>query len=124
MAVAAGTVSVSLKYCPASEIRDLNARYRSLEEPTDVLSFPMWEVEGSFKAPAGWEETPLGDIVLCPEVVKANAESENRDPREDFLLILMHGFLHLLAWDHETEERDAQMTAEQEALLRRYLETV
>lgn len=121
---AAEFVSVSLKYCPSSAIRGLNLRYRSLDESTDVLSFPMWETEGSFKAPAGWAETPLGDIVICPEVVEANAANENRDPAEDFLLILMHGFLHLLAWDHDTEDREREMGSEQEALLKRYLETV
>ena len=117
-------VPVSLKYCPASVIRELNLRYRSFDESTDVLSFPMWEMEGVFKAPEGWEETPLGDIVVCPDVVKSNAVEENRDPDSDLLLILMHGFLHLLAWDHDTEDLQAEMSSEQETLLKRYLETV
>ena len=117
-------VSVSLKYCSPSTILELNQRYRTLDEATDVLSFPMWESEGVFKAPAGWAETPLGDIVVCPEVVRSVAVSEKRDPDAEFLLALMHGFLHLLAWDHDTEDREAEMFSEQDALLRRYMETV
>jgi metalloprotein, YbeY/UPF0054 family len=117
-------VSVSLKYCPSSAIRELNQRYRASDESTDVLSFPMWESEGVFKAPAGWAETPLGDIVVCPEIVRSSAVSENRDPDADFLLTLLHGFLHLLAWDHDTEDRETEMFSEQDALLRRYMETV
>jgi probable rRNA maturation factor len=117
-------VSVSIKYCPPSEIRDLNSRYRDMDETTDVLSFPMWEADGVFTAPEGWVDTPLGDIAICPEVVKSNALSENRDPETDFALILMHGFLHLLAWDHDTETREIEMSSEQETLLKRYLEKV
>ncbi|MFA0888032.1 MAG: rRNA maturation RNase YbeY [Synergistales bacterium] len=118
------TVSVSLKFCSPMTIRELNSRYRSLDEPTDVLSFPMWEENGVFTPPAGWTETPLGDIVICPEIVRSASEQENRNPSSDFLLILMHGFLHLMAWDHDTEEREADMFSEQEKLLRRYQEKV
>lgn len=122
--VSSETVSVSLKFCSTSTIQELNSRYRGINEPTDVLSFPMWEGNGLFTPPAGWAETPLGDIVICPEIVRISSENEGRNPGSDFLLILMHGFLHLLAWDHDTEERETDMFSEQEILLRRYQEKV
>ncbi len=117
-------VFLSIEFIDEEGMRELNRRFLGEDAPTDVLSFPMWETEGVFKAPAGWSETPLGDIVVCPEVVRSGAISENRDPDADFLLALIHGFLHLLAWDHDTEERETEMFAEQDALLRRYMETV
>ncbi len=117
-------VCVSLKICSASTIQDLNHRYRFLDEPTDVLSFPMWEQGGVFSPPRGWKEIPLGDIVICPEVVKLSSDAESRDISHDFILMLMHGFLHLLAWDHDTEESESAMFSEQENLLRRYLQKV
>jgi len=119
-----GMVCVSLKICSAETIKDLNRRYRFLDEPTDVLSFPMWEQGGEFSPPRGWSEIPLGDIVICPEVVKLSSDAESRDVSYDFLLMLMHGFLHLLAWDHDTEEKESAMFSEQENLLRRYLQKV
>jgi len=121
---ASDLVSVSLKICSTAAIKDLNHRYRFLDEPTDVLSFPMWEQGGVCSPPRGWSEIPLGDIAICPEVVKLTSDEENRDVSYDFLLMLMHGFLHLLAWDHDTEERESEMFSEQENLLRLYLQKV
>jgi probable rRNA maturation factor len=115
---------VSLKICSVPAMKDLNLRYRFLDEPTDVLSFPMWEQSGLFSPPSEWSEIPLGDIVICPEVVKLSSDNENRDATLDFLLVLMHGFLHLLAWDHDTAEKESVMFSEQESLLKRYLQKV
>jgi len=116
--------SVSLKFCSTQTMKDLNRRYRFLDETTDVLSFPMWERGGEFTPPRDWSEIPLGDIVICPEVVKLSSDGENRDASVDFLRVLMHGFLHLLAWDHDTEEKETAMFSEQENLLERYLQKV
>jgi probable rRNA maturation factor len=117
-------VTVSLKICSVPAMKDLNLRYRFLDEPTDVLSFPMWEQSGLFSPPSEWSEIPLGDIVICPEVVKLSSDNESRDATLDFLLVLMHGFLHLLAWDHDTAEKESVMFSEQESLLKRYLQKV
>ncbi len=120
----ADVVLVSLKYCSPEEMRDLNLKYRSLDETTDVLSFPMWESEGGLKTPSGWAELPLGDIAACPEYIRACSAEEGRDEAAELVLVLIHGFLHLLAWDHETEEREKSMFAEQEMLLNLYGEKV
>jgi len=117
-------VLVSLKYCSADEMRGLNLKYRSLDESTDVLSFPMWESEGGLKIPSGWAELPLGDIAACPEHIKTCSAEEGRDEAAELVLVLIHGFLHLLAWDHDTEEREKNMFAEQEMLLNLYREKV
>jgi probable rRNA maturation factor len=120
----ADVVLVSLKYCSPDEMRDLNLRYRSLDENTDVLSFPMWESEDGLKIPSGWAELPLGDIAACPEHIKDCSAEEGRDEALELVLVLIHGFLHLLAWDHDTEERERNMFSEQEILLNLYREKV
>ena len=85
-------------------MRALNAEHRGVEEPTDVLSFPL---DGPDLA-AGWpEEGPppeLGDVVICPEAAE--------DP---LATLVVHGLLHLLGYDHETDE--GQMLALQDELL-------
>jgi len=120
----ADVVPVSVKYCSPEEMRGLNLRYRSLDENTDVLSFPIWESESGLKIPSDWSEMPLGDIAVCPEYIKACSAEEGRDEVAELVLVLIHGFLHLLALDHDTEEREKSMFSEQEMLLNLYREKV
>ena len=92
-----GELSVSL--VTPEEMADLHARYMGEEGPTDVLSFPQ---DGD----AGL----LGDVVICP----AEAEHNNPDLEAEIKLLLVHGILHLLGYDHEDEADRAQMWARQE----------
>jgi probable rRNA maturation factor len=88
----------AVEFVDEDRIRDLNREHRQIDEPTDVLSFP---VDGS-RAIAGPRE--LGDIVICPE--------RTEDLREGVL----HGALHLTGMDHETDE--GEMLALQAELMR------
>jgi probable rRNA maturation factor len=85
-------------------MRALNAEHRGVDKPTDVLSFPL---DGPDLA-AGWPEDgpppELGDVVICPEAAE--------DP---LATLVVHGLLHLLGYDHETDE--GQMLALQDELL-------
>ena len=79
---------VAIEYVDAGRIAELNAEHRGKEGPTDVLSFP---IDGAQAAvPAGTRE--LGDVVICPE--------HTADLRE----AIVHGALHLVGMDHETDE--------------------
>jgi probable rRNA maturation factor len=80
-------------------IRELNREHRSLDEPTDVLSFP---VDGT--APAGGPRE-LGDVVICPEHT------------EDLNEAVVHGVLHLCGYDHEAD--DGEMLALQDEIMGR-----
>jgi probable rRNA maturation factor len=84
-------VELSLSFVTSEEMADLHERYVGDPEPTDVLSFPMGE------------EGLLGDVVVCPDV----AEGNNPDRDAELRLLVVHGVLHLLGYDHEdAEDRD------------------
>lgn len=101
-------VEISLSFPSLDEMKEQNRKYRGIDEPTDVLSFPIWEEEGEFRPGRTLPLIPLGDILICPEYVRAAVASEDAFQRE-MALMLAHGFLHLLAWDHDTDERRITM---------------
>ena len=101
-------------------IRELNARYRGFDEATDVLSFPLWEEDGDFVPPRDWEELPIGDVVISPEFVRANAAGENIGYNYEMARIVVHGVLHLVGYDHDTEERKRSMWELQESIVAGY----
>jgi probable rRNA maturation factor len=84
--------------------------------PTDVLSFPMDELRPGTEdavTPAGL----LGDIVLCPQVAVAQAETAGHSPLEEMLLLTTHGILHLLGFDHAEPDEEKEMFAVQRDIL-------
>lgn len=108
-------VEISLVFSDADGIREINRDYREIDEPTDVLSFPMWEEDGKFLPDIDASPVlPLGDIVICmDEAVKRN---EGMTEDEVLCLMLAHSLLHLLAWDHDTDERRDAMWARQDKI--------
>lgn len=93
-----------LSFVDANEMTALNAAHRSVDRPTDVLAFGA--DDGS--APRGPDEPRLvGDVVICPSVAAANAAACGRSVEDELALLVVHGALHLLGYDH-TEERDAE----------------
>jgi probable rRNA maturation factor len=70
---------------------------------------PCGKREKSFAPPSGWEMLPLGDILICEEVVRENARQNNVSYIEELYLIVAHGFLHLLGIDHDTVEKQEMM---------------
>jgi probable rRNA maturation factor len=110
---------IVLSFVPDDGIRALNARYRDIDEPTDVLTFPLWESFGKFSPPAGWTSLPLGDIVVSPDFVMRDAGEG--DYGAALALVTIHGALHLVGFDHDTEDRRSAMWSRQDALLEKYL---
>jgi probable rRNA maturation factor len=110
-----GRAELSVAFVDSAEMRKLNEKYRGVDEPTDVLSFPLWADGGIFSPESAVPGLlPLGDILICPEQME---EIHSSLPREEALcLMLAHGFLHLLAWDHDTPEKEKTMWARQDAL--------
>jgi probable rRNA maturation factor len=93
--------------------RTLNARYRGRDKSTNVLSFPAPQVT---TRSAG----ALGDLVICPAVLRVEAREQRKDVRAHWAHMVVHGLLHLLGYDHE-RERDAQRMERREVRVLRQL---
>ena len=92
------------------ESHKLNLEYRKKDKPTNVLSFPSDIPEEILPLLDAW---PMGDLVICIPVVLQEAIDQSKTPIEHFTHMLVHGVLHLMGYDHETSEADAE---EMEAL--------
>lgn len=93
-----------------AESHELNLQYRQKDKPTNVLSFPSDIPEEVLPM---LDVFPLGDLVICIPVVLQEADQQHKKPLDHFTHMLVHGTLHLLGYDHETSDEDAE---EMEAL--------
>lgn len=91
---------VSILLCDDPEIRRLNAQWRGKDSATNVLSFPAAAVQA---------ETHLGDIAIAYETVKKEAADEGKAFLDHLSHLTVHGFLHLLGFDHETDGEAKEM---------------
>ena len=99
------------------QIQQLNFKYREIDKPTNVLAFPMQE--GQFG-----NITPglLGDIVISCETAQKEAKKANISLAERISQLLIHGILHLIGFDHEASESDAEKMEEKSLELLRQIE--
>ena len=95
---------VSILLTGDKDIRRLNQEFRSIDQPTDVLSFP----QNADEDPCIPEEIILGDIAVSLDIAKAQAIEHGLDFTEEVILLLIHGILHLLGYDHEISEQEEQ----------------
>lgn len=103
---------VAIAFADDARVREINRDHRGKDKPTNVLSFPAAEMPG---APYRF----LGDIVLAYETVAAEAEAEGKPFDHHLRHLVVHGFLHLLGYDHETEAEAEEMEALERACLAR-----
>ncbi len=101
---------ISLLITDREEMRILNKKYRGIDEPTDVLSFSMREGDNLFYG-------LLGDIVICWERAKKDAREMKVSLKEELATLLVHGFLHLMGYNDDSEENFCKMKKKQEELL-------
>jgi probable rRNA maturation factor len=93
-----------------AEITALNRAYRGKDGPTNVLSFPS-------ELPAEVDSTLLGDIIICAPVVARECVLQDKAPEAHWAHLVIHGVLHLLGFDHQTEGEAARMEATEIRLL-------
>ncbi len=104
-------------------IRQTNRETRGVDRPTDVLSFPMFELEPGEKPQASWADPDsgrvlLGDMMISLERANAQAEEYGHSPEREVCYLAVHSVLHLLGYDHLDEgPMKAQMRAREEAVL-------
>jgi probable rRNA maturation factor len=123
---------VSLLFCDETTIAALNQQFMHKEGPTDVLSFPIdFEDEPSGRSPDAGTTGPgepavseipqlIGDIVICPRVAARNAVEHECSTDDEIALLVVHGVLHLLGWDHEVDDEAEKMEARERELLARH----
>jgi len=99
---------ISLCFVDNDYIQELNKKYRKIDKPTDVLSFPQLEDGMSPVVPQ-----PLGDVVISMEKAKENSEDFKTTLWEEVIRLLVHGSLHLLGYDHEEEDQREIMEEEE-----------
>lgn len=106
---------LNLMLVDENEMTDLHIKWMDEPGPTDVLSFPMDEIE------PGWKEVAvLGDIVICPSIAKGQAESAGHSYNHELAILCVHGLLHIVGYDHAIREEEIEMFALQESLVARW----
>lgn len=127
-----GDVEVSLIFADEVTIAELNERFMGKTGPTDVLSFPIDDeplFTGRFPdsartGPGNLVELPIpqlvGDIMICPKVAARNAVKHEVSLEDELALLVVHGVLHLLGWDHMIDEEAERMEAREQELLQRH----
>ena len=107
---------LSILLVDEAAMEQLHVQWMDEPGPTDVLSFPMDELRPGTEdaiSPAGL----LGDVVLCPQVATAQAETAGHSPLDELLMLTTHGILHLLGFDHAEPVEEKEMFGLQRDLL-------
>ncbi len=103
-------VELVIRLVDEAESRQLNHAYREMDKPTNVLSFP-------FEAPVQVPTPLLGDLVICAPVVAGEARQQGKSLRAHWAHMVIHGLLHLLGYDHQTDEEAQRMESRERELL-------
>jgi probable rRNA maturation factor len=93
---------MTIRISDAQESQQLNSEYRSKDKPTNVLSF-------EFEAPSGIDLPLIGDLVICPEIVKKESIEQEKTFHNHFAHMVVHGCLHLLGFDHIDKDEANEM---------------
>ncbi len=121
---------VSVLLVTKEEIHQMNRRHRQVDQPTDVLSFPMMQYDkpADFSGQAFRDtlavspesgEVLLGDIVLCAEIIKEQAKEYGHSVQREFSFLVVHSMLHLLGYDHMEEDERLLMEKIQKEIMQK-----
>ena len=95
---------ISILFIGDQRICDLNQQFRDIDRPTDVLSFPQIS-EDELEAPGA---LVLGDVAISLETARCQSEEHGLSFEEELTLLLIHGILHLLGYDHEVSDQEEE----------------
>lgn len=109
---------LSVTFVDKDEIQEINKMYRDKDKVTDVISFALEEDEPEITG----IEMPrvLGDIIICTDVAQEQADSYGHSFERELGFLALHGFLHLLGYDHMNEEDEKVMFSRQDTILNAY----
>lgn len=130
-----GTAELSLLFVDRLTITELNEKFLGARGPTDVLAFPMdddlvlpgRQPDQGGRGPGAPSEggeppTLIGDVVVCPAVAAAQAPAHGSTPDEELALLVVHGVLHLLNYDHADPRGESAMQQRERELLAKFRE--
>ena len=121
--------SVDISFVSREKIKELNNEHRRIDKETDVLSFPMFEFKPfekfdkqkyAYLIHKGEKYILLGDIVICEDVARENAQRYGHSYEREIFYLIVHGIFHLLGFDHEKEDDKRLMRAAEEAVLNKF----
>lgn len=111
---------ITITFTTPEEIRKINKKYRKIDRATDVLSFPMFEkneLDKKIKNKDFLYEDVLGDVIISIEKVKEQAEEYGHSFERELSYMLVHGFYHLMGYDHIEEKDKIVMRPKEEKIL-------
>lgn len=109
---------VSINIVNNKEIQEINRNYRQQDKPTDVISFALQDsVDGDLEIIGSDIPLVLGDIIISIDKAREQSRDYNHSFERELCFLAVHGFLHLLGYDHMNEEDETEMFTKQEAIL-------
>lgn len=111
---------MTITFTTPEEIRKINKKYRKIDKATDVLSFPMFEkseLDEKIKNKDFLYEDVLGDVIISIDKVREQAEEYGHSFERELSYMLVHGFYHLMGYDHIEEEDKKIMRPKEEKIL-------
>lgn len=117
-----GETELSVTFVDNRRIQEINARYRNIDRPTDVISFALEETAEDEVEIVREEDEPrvLGDIIVSIPKAREQADSYGHSFERELGFLVIHGLLHLLGYDHMTKADEEEMFGLQEAILSAY----
>jgi len=113
--------SLSIVLTDNRHMRDLNREYLGHDRVTDVISFPLEDLDWPGGLGGGGANSGLnGEIIASAELAVLQAQTTNTDPKAELMLYLVHGLLHLMGYDDRKPEQARQMHAREDALLEEF----
>ena len=103
------TLGLDVTFVTKAKMKSLNRKFRGKDSATDILSFPALEIFA--------RQGHLGDLVICEPILEKQAKEIGHSPVEELHVLLVHGLLHLLGYDHEKSVREASEMAKWEGKL-------
>ena len=110
-------VEFSVSFINEVNMKRMNRKFRDIDDSTDILSFAAEDDDGFGFISAGRRKRVLGDMLICPEVLRRNAQTFKVTENEELRRLLIHGVLHLSGENHQTNDPSEPMLIKQEKIL-------
>lgn len=107
-------IEISVTFVSPEEIQEINKQFRDIDKVTDVLSFPQFD---DFEDLPEFGEIALGDVVICTEKAKEQAEEFGHSIEREIIYLFVHSICHLLGYDHMEEDEKRVMRAREEEIM-------